>query len=557
MDLHRLGKRNVGWSFLFASIIFISHAYAGLVSQQRSNAKPTHPFINIEANCNDEGVLIMASLKEPFYGILYADGYPDVPACQVEGSGRHLLRLSFNVSDCGLHFMDVEDGARVADVSIYVQYDEHVQQAVDERITTRCRLIESVKDSADPPHGAVIEKTPRQGNAVPIKLPRFDGSITRTLPLTNYQLVKAMEEVGKSRELPAVISSSTLHIQIEEKVSCWMDIVSGDNPNNRPVDTYLHIGQEATLVVKVHQPDGLDTRLTSCWAHDGSHEKKQLLLDADGCSVDASILANVQQRPNPHSGVKLLFAKFRAFKFPGRDHLHFKCTVLVCKDKCPVQHCNLIRRKGRDVISTASGRHTPVGKGQLKSIRGLIPPEASVSSSRSASRWRNNDRASESSSVKSANLTSIVRNYRQSAGIIVDRVEVFNSVEVKTLVRPQSQASQGSPRSTESRAVVDSTETIFCLTPSTLFMSFGIVFGVLIVIIMCAVCVCIRFRNKQQKVIQRNAARFSPTYSPPPCTPMPMGNRSPNMSPTYSPTYMRYPNFNRHQSISPYVRVLK
>ena len=31
--------------------------------------------------------------------------------------------------------------------------------------------------------------------------------------------------------------------------------------------------------------------------------------------------------------------------------------------------------------------------------------------------------------------------------MIVDRVEVFNSVEVKTLVQPQSQASQGSPRS--------------------------------------------------------------------------------------------------------------
>ena len=82
--------------------------------------------------------------------------------------------------------------------------------------------------------------------------------------------------------------------------------------------------------------DGLDTRLTSCWAHDGSHEKKQQLLDADGCSVDASILANVQERSMPHSGVKLLFTKFRAFKFPGRDHLHFKCTVLVCKGKCPL-----------------------------------------------------------------------------------------------------------------------------------------------------------------------------------------------------------------------------
>ena len=66
----------------------------------------------------------MASLKEPFYGILYADGYPDVPACQVEGSGRHLLRLSFNVSDCGLHFMDVE----VNDVFTAVQLPPESQK---------------------------------------------------------------------------------------------------------------------------------------------------------------------------------------------------------------------------------------------------------------------------------------------------------------------------------------------------------------------------------------------------------------------------------------------
>ena len=63
---------------------------------------------DIEANCNDDGVLVMASLKEPFYGILYAEGYAGVPDCQVEGSGRHLLRLYFNASDCGVHFIHTE-----------------------------------------------------------------------------------------------------------------------------------------------------------------------------------------------------------------------------------------------------------------------------------------------------------------------------------------------------------------------------------------------------------------------------------------------------------------
>ena len=36
-------------------------------------------------------------------------------------------------------------------------------------------------------------------------------------------------------------------------VSCWMDIVAGTDPNSRPNDSFLRVGQEATLVVRVRQ----------------------------------------------------------------------------------------------------------------------------------------------------------------------------------------------------------------------------------------------------------------------------------------------------------------
>lgn len=88
---------------------------------------------------------------------------------------------------------------------------------------------------------------------------------------------------------------------------------------------------------------GLDTRLTSCVAHDGSHESQQELLDSDGCSLDTSILPNVQERIINRSGstIKLLYANFQAFRFPDRDHLHLKCTVVVCKGKCLMVHVHL------------------------------------------------------------------------------------------------------------------------------------------------------------------------------------------------------------------------
>lgn len=93
---------------------------------------------------------------------------------------------------------------------------------------------------------------------------------------------------------------------------------------------------------------GIDTRLTSCVAHDGSHESQQELLDSDGCSLDTSILPNVQERIVSRSNfvIKLLYANFQAFRFPDRDHLHLKCTVVVCKGKCLMVRV-LITRKER------------------------------------------------------------------------------------------------------------------------------------------------------------------------------------------------------------------
>ena len=92
-------------------------------------------------------------------------------------------------------------------------------------------------------------------------------------------------------------------------------------------------------------------------------------------------------------------------------------------------------------------------------------------------------------------------------------------------------------------------------------MAFGIIFAVLITIMMCAVCVCIRSRSVQERRMQQHSAtvqhptpRFSsPNYSPPPRTPMPCTPI--NASPNRSLNYTNYPNFDRIHSVPPYVRV--
>lgn len=113
-------------------------------------------------------------------------------------------------------------GSRQLELSLYLQYDVHVQQAVDEKMTTRCRLQHSEKSQPTeapqptsaptrPPserHSAIfsIEKSSRRNevgppattikNVLPFR-PLMNNSLTPTtssssgkgsgLPLTSYQ----------------------------------------------------------------------------------------------------------------------------------------------------------------------------------------------------------------------------------------------------------------------------------------------------------------------------------------------------------------------------------
>ncbi|XP_057365003.1 uncharacterized protein LOC130685690 [Daphnia carinata] len=579
---------------------------------------PTHPFMNVETSCSGDSLLIMASLQEPFFGLIYANGFATTPSCKAEGTGNRLLRLALNASECGIHFSQTEDGSRQLELSLYLQYDVHVQQAVDEKMTTRCRLLASEKSITEAPvtqpstlrqrQSAIfsIEKSSRRNEAGPpattIKntlvmpfRPLMNNSLTPTtssgklsgLPLTSYQAKKLeMSRDSKISSPPSMVSSGALKLlpasaKQRDAITCWMDIVAGTDPTGNPVETYLRVGQEATVVVRVRQTVGLDTRLTSCVAHDGSHESQQELLDADGCSLDTSILPNVQERIINRSGstIKLLYANFQAFRFPDRDHLHLKCTVVVCKGKCLMNPCNLIRRKGRATNTSKVKATEEKGLGHLGSIRQLTAQD--MSDAVRPTRPRNSDRALSSfndsksrlrsGSLRSSNLSAAI-NSIPNYGAVVDKIDVFNSVEIRVAspTKNGDDAIRGytsKSTSDDDFSEVSSEEAIFCLTPSKLFMAFGILFAVLISAMLFAVCVCIRIKtNKNHQKNQQQQPRHNPysASSPPrflsssPCPPTQAFNPACLRHPgSFSSRHQLQLNFNRQNSAAPYMRVFK
>ena len=58
----------------------------------------------------------------------------------------------------------------------------------------------------------------------------------------------------------------------------------------KTVNGHLEVGDDITMVVKVRQQPGIDTRVTSCLAHDGSGDNSQELLDERGCAIDDAIM---------------------------------------------------------------------------------------------------------------------------------------------------------------------------------------------------------------------------------------------------------------------------
>lgn len=50
------------------------------------------------------------------------------------------------------------------------------------------------------------------------------------------------------------------------------------------------MGDDTTMVIKVRQRSGLDIRITSCMANDGSGEQNQELIDENGCAIDDDIM---------------------------------------------------------------------------------------------------------------------------------------------------------------------------------------------------------------------------------------------------------------------------
>ncbi|EEC00746.1 hypothetical protein IscW_ISCW016490, partial [Ixodes scapularis] len=238
---------------------------------------------------------LTASLRlEPgFRGVVYARGYP--LRCRQAGDGRPRLRLSLPVAECGTRIAEQQDGRLLYETQLYVQFDRHVQQGMDTVLHVNC------SPPAHPQSRDILVSS-SMGNKAPSSRRRFP-------PKVRPPSESASTQVAATTPKPSWAELSD--------VDSWMDILQGNMPFLKPVSGHINVGDPMTMLIKIRHKAGLQTRVTDC-------------------SLDPSILPELEERLNTKTGLKVVFSSFQAFKFPDRDNLHLQCKVLVCNRTCPL-----------------------------------------------------------------------------------------------------------------------------------------------------------------------------------------------------------------------------
>ncbi|XP_041981695.1 uncharacterized protein LOC121735078 isoform X2 [Aricia agestis] len=224
--------------------------------------------------------------------------------------------------------------------------DRLLQQATDLELLVRCKL---------------------QRRAIRINSSALEGVIKSKLrEISGHDGKRA--RTGRNRHVEDIADVEQRELLLES-ARAWMRLGPAA-PSAEP--TTVDVGQPTKLVIQATLPVGVGLRVTNCIAHDGLGEASQKLLDEAGCPIDESIFSkpiihrHKQKDEIDFSDEKIRMEKLRskdpetiyksmmtyqhavttfaAFKFPDRAKLHLSCGLELCKGPCPVVNCKALQR---------------------------------------------------------------------------------------------------------------------------------------------------------------------------------------------------------------------
>ncbi|KAM3960244.1 cypher [Aphomia sociella] len=430
-----------------------------LITSSRGQQTRPNRVVDLSTTCDKSSVTINLDMEQPFKGLVFSKDFSR--ECRVQGNFQNKISLHLPSNACGVRTSALnttveepdEDEDLYYNVELIVQMDKHLQQSSDQELLVRCKL---------------------QRRAVRINSSALENVITTKLREIVGQETKRVR-TGRNRQ--GFVSPAELEHRewLMEAARAWMELspaVAATEPAT------VEVGQPTRLLIQCTLPVGVGLRVTNCVAHDGLGEASQKLLDEAGCPIDEAIFNKPTIHRHKHKSTEIDFSElepvdpqrnideniniketrsdpdymfknimtyqhaattFAAFKFPDRAKLHLTCGIELCKGHCPAVDCKALQKPQQ----TRDGL------------------------------------------VRKARLD------KDAKGVVIDRLEVYNSIEVLAPnIELEDEASIRGSRRIEAeedeivRRFSPGDKTI-CLSPGKMALAFC----VLGIIFLCAIAV--------------------------------------------------------------------
>ncbi|XP_049875393.1 uncharacterized protein LOC126373319 [Pectinophora gossypiella] len=437
------------WLAILLACLSASSAHA---QQPRANR-----VRSVTSTCDRGALTVRLTMDLPFKGLVFTKDFSR--ECRVQGNLQKNISLHLPSNACGVRTSTLNSTEPDDEEDLYytvelvVQMDRHLQQSTDQELLVRCKL---------------------QPRVMRINSSALENVITTKIREMTGQEVKKIR-TGRNRQGFVNPADAEHRELLMESARAWMELAPAA-PASEPAT--VEVGQPTRLLIQCTLPVGVGLRVTNCVAHDGLGEASQTLLDEAGCPIDESIFNRPTVHRHKHRSAEIDFSDlepvdpqrnidestnlklarsdpeymlknimtyqhavttFAAFKFPDRAKLHLSCGIELCKGHCPVVDCKALQRPQQ----TRDGL------------------------------------------VRKARLD------KEAKGVVIDRLEVYNSIEVLAPnIELEDEASIKGSRRIESdedeivRSFSPGDKTI-CLSPGKMALAFCI----LGVIFLCAIAV--------------------------------------------------------------------
>ncbi|CAG4951026.1 unnamed protein product [Parnassius apollo] len=367
------------WRVAVISLLAVSRVHC------RSNR-----VIDVSTTCDKNSMAVHITMEQPFKGLVFSKDFSR--ECRVQGKLQQNVSLHLPSNACGVRTSTLNSSVKEPDdtddlyytVELVVQMDRQLQQLTDQELMVRCKL---------QPRAVRIHSSALEG-VIKTKLRELSGQEVKKVSVSfhshfsNWVMIPCIKcercprlcRTGRNRQ----VFASTAELEREallQAARAWMQLAPAERGGGAE-PAAVEVGQPTRLLVQCTLPVGVGLRITNCIAHDGLGEASQKLLDEAGCPIDESIFgsptihehkqrsevdiseltsADPQRNIDETTSMKLtkddpeyMFKKimtyqhavvtFSAFKFPDRAKLHLTCGVELCKGNCPKVDCQALRK---------------------------------------------------------------------------------------------------------------------------------------------------------------------------------------------------------------------